>query len=116
MKIVVGGQLVKNEIADEIKKINNNIEVEIMSDLDAAMAVQNGSADYYFGACDTGGGGALAMAISFLGVQKAVTIATQASKKSESEIADLVKSGYVAFGFFEGDHKYCVKHLLKYIK
>ncbi len=116
MKIVVGGQLVKKEIAAKIQNINPKIEVEIMSDLDAAMAIESGQADYYVGACDTGGGGALAMATSFLGAKKTVTIATQSSKKSEEEIKDLIKSGYIAFGFVAADYEYCITHLLKHLK
>ena len=74
-KVVVGGQIDKKEIAEAIETLSNGeLEVEIKSDLDAAMAVKAGTYDYYIGACNTGGGGALAMAIAMLGPTKTSTV------------------------------------------
>lgn len=64
MKIVVGGQIDKQKVYDTIKGVvGDRASVEIKDDIAAAMAVKTGQADYYFGACKTGGGGALAMAV-----------------------------------------------------
>ena len=69
MKIVVGGQIDKQKVYDTIKGVvGDRASVEIKDDIAAAMAVKTGQADYYFGACKTGGGGALAMAIALLGM------------------------------------------------
>mgnify|MGYP001005593440 CR=1 FL=1 len=66
-KIVVGGQMEKKHIASLIGKIaGDKASIKTMSDIEAAMAIKSGAADYYFGACNTGGGGALAMAIAIL--------------------------------------------------
>ena len=76
MKIVVGGALYKKENAELIEKYGNGkVEVEIMPDLQAAMALKAGKADYYLGSCQTGAGGALGMAIAMNGMEKCITVA-----------------------------------------
>ena len=56
MKIVVGGQIDKQKVYDTIKGVvGDRASVEIKDDIAAAMAVKTGQADYYFGACKTGG-------------------------------------------------------------
>lgn len=75
MKIVVGGQIDKQKVYDTIKGVvGDHASVEIKDDIAAAMAVKTGQADYYFGACKTGGGGALAMAIALLGMNQCATV------------------------------------------
>ena len=59
IRIVVGGQINKQEIAAFTKNfMGNNATVDVKNDLDATMAIQAGQYDYYIGACNTGGGGA----------------------------------------------------------
>lgn len=100
MKIVVGGQIDKDKIYEEILKlVDSDVKVDVKSDLDAAMAVKNNEYDYYIGACNTGGGGALAMAIALLGNDNCSTISMPGSIKSDSFISDEVKKGKRAFGF-----------------
>jgi hypothetical protein len=99
-KIVVGGHLEKEKIAEMIKEIGKDqVSVEIKSDLEAAMAVKNNQADYYFGACNTGGGGALAMAIAMLGMNQCVSVSTPGMMLSDEKILQSVKDGKKAFGF-----------------
>lgn len=99
-KIVVGGQIDKLEVkAIAEKHANSNFEVDVKSDLDAAMAVKSGQADFYLGACNTGGGGALAMALALLGRENCVTVSMPSSMMSEEEIRQEVQSGKKAFGF-----------------
>ena len=50
MKIVVGGQIDKENVAEIIKKYIPEAEITIKSDIDAAMDVKMGNVDYYFGA------------------------------------------------------------------
>lgn len=48
IRIVVGGQINKQEIADFTKKfLGDKASVDIKGDLDAAMALKNGQYDYY---------------------------------------------------------------------
>lgn len=100
IKVVVGGQIDKKEIAEDLKNLSENqIEVDIKSDLDAAMAMKAGSYDYYVGACNTGGGGALAMAIAMLGSEKCSTVSMPGNIKDEAFIASEFDKGKIAFGF-----------------
>ncbi|TNH04801.1 DUF2620 domain-containing protein [Testudinibacter sp. TR-2022] len=107
MKIVVGGQIEKEALAaalaDEFMKQRQIVEIAVLNDIEAAMAIQSGSADYYFGACNTGGGGALAMAIAILGAGRCVTLGMPGKILSDNEIAQAVHSGKVAFGFTAQD-------------
>lgn len=100
MKIVVGGALNKKENAELIEKYGNGqVEVEIMPDLQAAMALKSGQADYYFGSCQTGAGGALGMAIAMNGMDKCITVAMVGKVLDDDEILKAVRDGKKAFGF-----------------
>ena len=100
MKIVVGGQIDKQKVYDTIKGVvGDRASVEIKDDIAAAMAVKTGQADYYFGACKTGGGGALAMAIALCGYGQCVTLASPGKTMTPAEIAAQVQSGKTCFGF-----------------
>ena len=90
MKIVVGGQIDKQKVYDTIKGVvGDRASVEIKDDIAAAMAVKTGQADYYFGACKTGGGGALAMAIALLGTgqgrQEGIRLYGSAHRKGRAD-------------------------------
>ena len=99
-KIVIGGQMDKAEIQKLVEQgAVGKFEVEVKSDLDAAMAVKNGSVDYYFGACNTGGGGALAMALALLGRDLCATVSMPSRIMDEAEIRANVQQGKKAFGF-----------------
>lgn len=100
MKIAVGGQIDKQKIADAaVSAGQGRVEVCVLDDIQAAMQVKGGQADVYLGACNTGGGGALSMAIALLGMDKCATLAMPGSLKSEAEILAEVEAGKIAFGF-----------------
>ncbi|MEC5425217.1 DUF2620 domain-containing protein [Virgibacillus sp. C22-A2] len=103
MKIVIGGQVEKKGIEALIKEIDPSIETVVKSDLDAAMEIKTGKADYYLGACHTGGGGALAMAIAMIGRSQCETVSMPGKKPQVSKVEEAVSSGKKAFGF-TGDH------------
>jgi hypothetical protein len=104
MKIVVGGQVDRQEIADKIKEIaGDKVEVEVMDDIQAATAIKSGEADYYFGACHTGGGGALGMAMAILTNAKCATVSMPGRGPKAEKIKEEVAAGKVAFGF-TADH------------
>lgn len=99
-KIVVGGQIDKEEVKALVLQYGlPEDSVEVKSDLDAAMAIKSGTADYYIGACNTGGGGALAMALALLGRDNCVTVSMPGKIMREEEIRENVRSGKKAFGF-----------------
>ena len=97
MKIVVGGALNKKENAELIETYGNGqVEVQIMQDIQAALALKNGQADYYVGSCQTGAGG---MAIAMNGMDKCITVAMVGRVLSDEEILQAVRDGKRAFGF-----------------
>ncbi|PVZ79368.1 DUF2620 domain-containing protein [Serratia sp. S1B] len=101
MKFVIGGQIEKEKIADTVRRLAGDkaTSVTIMNDIEAAMSLKSGQADIYLGACNTGGGGALAMAIAIAGMDKCATVGMPGKILSEAEIVAHIKAGKVAFGF-----------------
>lgn len=101
LRIVVGGQINKQEIYNFIIKQlgEGNVELAIKNDLEAVNALKSGKFDYYVGACNTGGGGALAMAMALLGYDKCKTISMPGKIFPDEEILKAVNEGKVAFGF-----------------
>lgn len=117
MKIVVGGQIDKQAICKYIQDwFGNGAVVEIKNDLDAAMAMKAGQYDYYIGACNTGGGGALAMAMAMLGANKCQTISMPGKILPEADIVKAVNDGKVAFGFTAGHMEQVLPVWLKAIQ
>ena len=116
MKIVVGGAVEKQAVADLIKQIaGDRAEITIMSDVQAAMSIKNKTADYYFGACHTGGGGALSMAIALLTRSKCATISMPGRPPKEDDVRREVAEGKVAFGFTADHIQAAVPMILKEI-
>lgn len=100
LRIVIGGQIDKQKLADLVASIaGDKASVVVKTDIEAAMDIKNNAADIYLGACNTGGGGALAMAIALLGADKCATISMPGNIKSDEEIIKEVASGKKAFGF-----------------
>lgn len=103
MRIVIGGQVDKKRVFDLVKKCGGSkAQVIMLDDIAAAMEVKSGRADYYLGACFTGGGG-LAMAIALLGNDRCVTVSTPGKPPNPGEIRRHVAAGKKAFGF-TADH------------
>lgn len=104
INIVVGGQMDKQKLEKIIDECGNGkVSVSIKSDIEAAMAVSSGQADYYFGTCATGAGGALAMAIGIIGADKSVSVSIPGKMFSDDELRKVVQDGKVAFGFVNND-------------
>ena len=115
MKIVVGGQIDKENVAKVAEKNFPEAEVIIKNDLDAAMDIKNGNADYYFGACNTGGGGALAMAIALVGADKCATLASPGNVLPEEKIKEEIEKGKICFGFTPQVTEEVIKIISKYL-
>lgn len=104
IKIVVGGQIDKKRIQTYIQNYaGDKAVVDVLGDLDAAMAMQEGQYDYYVGACNTGGGGALAMAIALLGLENCATLSMPGKILSDEKMIMEIESGKTAFGFTAQD-------------
>lgn len=91
-------------------------EIHICNDLDAATRVKNGELAYYIGACNTGAGAALSIAIAIIGFNKCCTIARPGVRAKEAEIAKAVGEGKVAFGLSVENIEHAVPLLVNYLK
>ena len=90
MKVVIGGQVDKKEVEQlVIEHGPAGVETAIKSDMEAAMAIKSGAADYYVGACHTGGGGALAMAIAIVGRDKCETVSMPGANRTKRKFEKL---------------------------
>ncbi|WP_165998277.1 DUF2620 domain-containing protein [Bacillus sp. Cs-700] len=117
MKIVIGGQVDKKEVEALVKEYGpDGVETSVKSDVEAAMAVKTGQADYYVGACHTGGGGALAMAIAIIGKPSCETVSMPGRKPNEEKILQAVKDGKKAFGFTADHMETAVPMIMRAIK
>ena len=116
MKIVVGGQIDKRAIADQLADLIPEAEVEVKGDLEASMAIKSNQADYYIGACNTGGGGALAMALALLGKNNCATLSMPGKILGDGEIEEEVKAGKRAFGFTAQHREQVLPVLISAIK
>jgi hypothetical protein len=98
LRIVVAG-LQKDVIERCVKNAGGDkVSVTATTDIDAAKKMKGGQADYYIGACNSGGGAALAMAIGILGYNKCAVVAKTGGKPNEKAIESLVDGGKIAFG------------------
>ncbi|MBL0701747.1 MAG: DUF2620 domain-containing protein [Spiroplasma sp.] len=117
MNVVVGGQMDKREVLAIVEKLKRPEDtVVVKSDLDATLMIQAREADIYVGACNTGGGGALAMAISILGIQNCVSISMPGNIMSNEQIKKEVSAGKVAFGFVASDKEKVLPVLFKFLQ
>ena len=105
----------KKIVADLLKKHSNSVDVAVMSDIEATMAIKNNQADYYFGCCATGAGGALGIALGLLGKDKCITVSMSGKILSQEEISAAVKAGKIAFGFVNYDAEKVIPMILKAI-
>jgi hypothetical protein len=99
IKINVGGLAAKDVLAKIAEVAPDQVQARITADIVGVREVAQGQADYYFGACATGGGGALSMAIAILGYDNCFTVCTAGKAPKEEEIKQAVLSGKKAFGF-----------------
>ncbi len=115
LKIVIGGQLAKEEILKAAEETAaGRIECRVMGDIEAAMEIKSGTADLYLGACDTGGGGALAMAIAIIGYGKCLTVSMPGRMLGEEEICKGIDEGKQAFGMVPEDIKRVVPVIINH--
>jgi hypothetical protein len=98
MKIAIGG-LNKNEIEKAIKDASGGkIETVITTDMGAVSMLKKGEVDYYFGACESGGGAAISILIGMLGYSKCCTVAKNGQTVKKENVVKFVNEGKIAFG------------------
>lgn len=91
-------------------------DVMICNDMDAAMKVKSGQLDYYIGACNTGAGAALSIAIAVIGYNKSCTIAKPGIKAKEEQVAKMVAEGKIAFGLSVEHIEHAIPMLVAQLK
>ncbi|MGG7148541.1 DUF2620 family protein [Clostridium butyricum] len=98
IKIAVGG-LNKLEMEQSIKKAGKDqVEVIVTNDMAGAKMLKSGEVNYYFGACNSGGGAAISILIGMIGYSKCITIAKNGQQPKKDEIEKYVKEGKTVFG------------------
>lgn len=115
MRIAVGG-LDKRRMNDAVKRFGNDlVEVYETTDIVAAKDIKNGVTDYYFGACNSGGGAAISILIGMVGYSKCCTVAKNGQKANEDEIVKFLKEGKICFGMSVENIEPTVEILMKHI-
>lgn len=98
MKIALAG-LQRELMEKTIKSFGNEgIQTVITTDMNGCSMIKKGEVDYYFGACNTGAGAAISIAIGLLGYGKCCTIAKPGMGAKVHEVEKFVKDGKIAFG------------------
>lgn len=97
MKIIVGG-VAKSAVAEALEPLLRSADsVVVSSDMDAAMKLRSGQADYYLGTCHTGAGASLGVLVGLLGSDKCHTFARKVP--TADQVATVLDSGVQALGF-----------------
>ncbi|MBW7571922.1 DUF2620 family protein [Caproiciproducens faecalis] len=98
MKIAIGG-LSKNVTAAAVQKFSGGkIETVITTDIGAVSMLKKGEVDYYFGACESGGGAAISILIGMIGYAKCCTVAKNGQVVKKENVEKFVNEGKIAFG------------------
>ncbi|MFE4373690.1 DUF2620 domain-containing protein [Streptomyces sp. NPDC056835] len=96
-KILTGG-VGKTEVANTVSALGlDGLEITISNDMDAAMKLRAGQADYYLGTCHTGAGASLGILVGLLGRPLCHTFGRHVP--AENEVAALLADGKKVFGF-----------------
>jgi hypothetical protein len=96
-RILTGG-VGKTEVADALRQLSiDGLEVTVSSDMEAAMKLSSGQADYYLGTCHTGAGASLGVLLGLLGSGACHTFGR--GNPTEPEVAALLNDGKKVFGF-----------------
>jgi hypothetical protein len=75
------------------------VETLPLTDFESANAVKAGTADYYIGACQSGAGGALAVANAILGSASVIRLAGPGGTAPDAgQVREAVQAGRKAFG------------------
>ncbi|PKM49294.1 MAG: DUF2620 domain-containing protein [Firmicutes bacterium HGW-Firmicutes-7] len=115
MRIAVGG-LDKRRIKEAVKRFDiDHVEVYETTDIVAARDIKKGETEYYFGACNSGGGAAISILIGMVGYNKCCTVARNGQKANEEEIVKYLKEGKICFGMSVENIEATVELLMKHI-
>jgi hypothetical protein len=98
MTTVLVGGVGKKDVAAALEAIGHSgLRVVVSNDMDAAMQLRGGQADYFVGTCHTGAGASLGVLVALLGRGKCQTFGR--AVPSLDEVTRALDEGKVAFGF-----------------
>ena len=114
-RLVISG--IGKEKADRLAREVGGSEVTTMvvSDYEGVVALSGGQADYFLGICQSGAGGALALALGLLGSNKCTTVSMLGKPPAPGVIEQAVKDGKVAYGMASDHIEQVVPRLVKAI-
>ncbi|HWM39887.1 MAG TPA: DUF2620 domain-containing protein [Streptomyces sp.] len=96
-KILTGG-VGKVQVAEALAELGiDGLEVTVSNDMEAAMRLRAGQADYYLGTCHTGAGASLGVLLGVLGSGTCHTFGR--GIPTEQEVTGLLDGGKKVFGF-----------------
>lgn len=96
-KILTGG-VGKIEVAETLRTLGiDGLDVALSGDMEAAMALRTGQADYYLGTCHTGAGASLGVLPGLLGSGACHTFGRRVP--TQDDVAALLSEGTKVFGF-----------------
>ena len=76
----------------------DRVQAVVKSDMEAALAIKSGKAEYYIGACFSGAGGALAVATGLLGSAQVARLSGTGAAPRREDVQQAVHNGKRAFG------------------
>ncbi|WP_255955446.1 DUF2620 domain-containing protein [Streptomyces odontomachi] len=96
-KILTGG-VGRAEVAAAVEELRlDGVTVVLSDDMDAAMQLRAGRADYYLGTCHTGAGASLGVLVGLMGRAACHTFGR--TVPTDDEIGALLADGKRIFGF-----------------
>ncbi|MFI9051263.1 DUF2620 domain-containing protein [Streptomyces sp. NPDC053427] len=96
-KILTGG-VGKSEVASAVTELRlPGVEVVVSNDMDAAMQLRAGQADYFLGSCHTGAGASLGVLVGLMGAAACHTFGR--TVPTAEQIEALLGEGRTVFGF-----------------
>lgn len=115
MRIAIGG-MQKNEMQQAVLKADPTAETIITTDMGAVTLLKNGQADYYFGACESGGGTAISILIGMIGYNKCCTVCKTGGRPNKAVIEKHVAEGKICFGMAVSQIEETVSLLIEVLK
>ncbi len=98
MTTVLVGGVGKKDVATALGAVGDpGLRVVVSNDMDAAMQLKGGQADYFVGTCHTGAGASLGVLVALLGRDKCHTFGR--TVPSLQDVTAALDAGKVAFGF-----------------
>jgi hypothetical protein len=96
-KILTGG-VGKTEVARTVESLSlDGVEITVSSDMDAAMKLRAGQAEYFLGTCHTGAGASLGVLVGLMGAASCHTFGRQVP--TDEQVKALLDDGKKVFGF-----------------